>query len=165
MPRSYRSCSIPIVAISLLFATSCTISKTMAFAPLPIHSNSLSRLDITPNTPHHQNYHKNHHKSHHKNYHHNYQCSALSMSNNLNNNNNNFDLSKPTFDLFAFRSIRNDALLQYNTLNQSEPLRINLYLFLTLTLFSLPTINESIGIVGFLYLFMFIFMLTCLKSL
>jgi len=67
------------------------------------------------------------------------------MSNNLNNK---FDLSKPTFDLFAFRSVRNDALLQYSTLNQSEPLRINLYLLLTLTLFAFPTINESVGIIA-----------------
>lgn len=57
---------------------------------------------------------------------------------------NDFDLSKPTFDLFSFRTIRNDALLQYSSLNQSEPLRINLYLILTITLFSFPTISESV---------------------
>lgn len=60
--------------------------------------------------------------------------------------NNRFDLTKPTFDLFALRSVRYDALQQYNTLNQSEPLRINLYLFFALTFFSLPTINESIAV-------------------
>ncbi len=66
-------------------------------------------------------------------------------SNNYNNSENrNFDLSKPTFDLFSLRTIRNDALLQYNALNQSEPLRINLYLILTLTLFSFPTISEAV---------------------
>jgi hypothetical protein len=59
--------------------------------------------------------------------------------------NNQFDLSKPVFDLFALRSIRGDALLRYNTLNQSEPLRINLYAFLALTLFCFPFISEAVG--------------------
>ena len=60
------------------------------------------------------------------------------------NNRSNFDLSKPTFDLFSLRTIRNDALLQYNALNQSEPLRINLYLILTISLFSFPTVSEAV---------------------
>lgn len=34
------------------------------------------------------------------------------------------------FDLYALRTVRGDALAKYNTLNQSEPLRINLWLFL-----------------------------------
>ena len=62
---------------------------------------------------------------------------ALSMA-------NNFDLSRPTFDLFTLRNIRGDALLQYNTLNQSEPLRINLYLLLTFTLLALPSMSEAV---------------------
>mmetsp|Transcript_30529 Transcript_30529/g.35070 ORF Transcript_30529/g.35070 Transcript_30529/m.35070 type:complete len:103 (+) Transcript_30529:411-719(+) len=61
-----------------------------------------------------------------------------------NRNGNNFDLSKPTFDLFSLRTFRNDALLQYSSLNQSEPLRINLYLILTITLFSFPTLSEAV---------------------
>ena len=62
---------------------------------------------------------------------------ALSMA-------NNFDLSRPTFDMFTLRTIRGDALLQYNTLNQSEPLRINLYLLLTFTLLALPSMSEAV---------------------
>jgi hypothetical protein len=62
---------------------------------------------------------------------------SLSMS-------NQFDLSKPTFDPFSLRSVRNDALLQYSSLNQSEPLRINLYLILAVSLFSFPTLSEAV---------------------
>jgi hypothetical protein len=51
---------------------------------------------------------------------------------------NQFDVAKPVFDLFALRSFRGDALLRYNTLNQSEPLRINLYGLLAFALFSAP---------------------------
>jgi len=58
---------------------------------------------------------------------------------------NPFDVSKPVFDLFALRQIRGDALLQYNTLNQSEPLRINIYGLLAVTLFSAPLISEAVG--------------------
>ena len=47
---------------------------------------------------------------------------------------NQFDITKPTFDLLSFRQIRSDALLRYNSLNQSEPLRINLFLLLTASL-------------------------------
>eukprot|EP00568_Trieres_chinensis_P001664 CAMPEP_0183301378 /NCGR_PEP_ID=MMETSP0160_2-20130417/7519_1 /TAXON_ID=2839 ORGANISM="Odontella Sinensis, Strain Grunow 1884" /NCGR_SAMPLE_ID=MMETSP0160_2 /ASSEMBLY_ACC=CAM_ASM_000250 /LENGTH=498 /DNA_ID=CAMNT_0025463989 /DNA_START=172 /DNA_END=1668 /DNA_ORIENTATION=- len=61
-----------------------------------------------------------------------------------NSNPYSFDVSRPTFDLFALRNIRGDALLQYNTLNQSEPLRINLYLLLTLSLFAFPTVSEAV---------------------
>ena len=56
-----------------------------------------------------------------------------------------FDLSKPVFDLFTLRSIRGDALLRYGTLNQSEPLRINLYALLALSLFAFPSLSESVG--------------------
>lgn len=66
-------------------------------------------------------------------------CSALQMSANP------FDVSKPVFDLFALRQIRGDALLQYSTLNQSEPLRINLYGLTAITLFSAPFISEAVG--------------------
>jgi hypothetical protein len=69
----------------------------------------------------------------------------LAASNNNNNNNSNqFDMSKPTFDLLSFRPIRSDALLRYNSLNQSEPLRINLYLFASITLLLYPTWCESV---------------------
>jgi hypothetical protein len=60
------------------------------------------------------------------------------------NNNNQFDMSKPTFDLLSFRPIRSDALLRYNSLNQSEPLRINLYLLLSATLLLYPSWCESV---------------------
>jgi hypothetical protein len=60
--------------------------------------------------------------------------------------NQQFDLSKPVFDLFTFRSIRGDALLRYSTLNQSEPLRINLYGLLALSLFAFPSVvSEAVG--------------------
>jgi hypothetical protein len=62
----------------------------------------------------------------------------------LSSSNGKFDLSKPTFDLFSARFIRNDALLQYSSLNQSEPLRINLYLVLALSLFAFPTLSEAV---------------------
>jgi len=61
-----------------------------------------------------------------------------------NGGSNSFDMSKPTFDLYTFRSIRGDALLRYNSLNQSEPLRINLYLLITASLFSYPAISEAV---------------------
>jgi hypothetical protein len=60
--------------------------------------------------------------------------------------NQQFDLSKPVFDLFTFRSIRGDALLRYSTLNQSEPLRINLFGLLALSLFAFPSgVSEAVG--------------------
>ena len=65
--------------------------------------------------------------------------SALQMSANP------FDVSKPVFDLFALRQIRGDALLQYNTLNQSEPLRINIYGLSAVALFSAPLVSEAVG--------------------
>ncbi|KAL7488763.1 hypothetical protein ACHAW6_014352 [Cyclotella cf. meneghiniana] len=72
---------------------------------------------------------------------------------------NGFDISKPTFDLLSFRLIRSDALLRYNSLNQSEPLRINLFFLSTISLFGypfwcesvtgeLPTLPSSLGAAG-----------------
>lgn len=58
---------------------------------------------------------------------------------------NQFDVTKPVFDLFALRFIRGDALMQYNALNQSEPLRINLYGLLAFTFFSAPFLGEAVG--------------------
>jgi len=69
---------------------------------------------------------------------------AASRASSTNLNMANFDLSKPTFDLFSLRTVRNDALLQYSSLNQSEPLRINLYLFFSVCLFSFPTLSEAV---------------------
>lgn len=59
---------------------------------------------------------------------------------------NGFDVSKPVFDLLTLRQIRGDALLRYTSLNQSEPLRINIYGLLALTLFSAPFTAEAVGI-------------------
>ncbi|KAL7502580.1 hypothetical protein ACHAXN_001170 [Cyclotella atomus] len=60
------------------------------------------------------------------------------------NQRNQFDISKPTFDLLSFRLIRSDALLRYNSLNQSEPLRINLFLLATISLLGYPLWCESV---------------------
>ena len=57
---------------------------------------------------------------------------------------NQFDISKPTFDLLSFRLIRSDALLRYNSLNQSEPLRINLFLLATISFLGYPLWCESV---------------------
>ncbi len=57
---------------------------------------------------------------------------------------NQFDITKPTFDLLSLRSIRSDALLRYNSLNQSEPLRINLFFLATMTLLGYPLWCESV---------------------
>mmetsp|Transcript_31101 Transcript_31101/g.62609 ORF Transcript_31101/g.62609 Transcript_31101/m.62609 type:complete len:511 (+) Transcript_31101:96-1628(+) len=69
---------------------------------------------------------------------------AKKQSTQLCSNNNGFDITKPTFDLLSFRNIRSDALLRYNTLNQSEPLRINLFLLSTVTLLGYPLWSESV---------------------
>lgn len=58
--------------------------------------------------------------------------------------NNQFDVSKPTFDLLSLRNVRGDALLRYNTLNQSEPLRINLYFLLAVSLLAFPSVSEAV---------------------
>ena len=62
----------------------------------------------------------------------------------MSSNGNRFDLSRKVFDLFSLRTIRNDALLQYNALNQSEPLRINLSILLSVALFSYPSLSEAV---------------------
>lgn len=54
-----------------------------------------------------------------------------------------FDISKPVWDLYAFRSVRGDALAKYNSLNQSEPLRINLSALGVFVFLSLPTLLTS----------------------
>ena len=59
-------------------------------------------------------------------------------------NNNQYDITKPTFDLLSFRPIRSDALLRYNSLNQSEPLRINLFILMTVSLLGYPLWCESV---------------------
>ena len=63
---------------------------------------------------------------------------------NSSNGDNSFDISKATFDLYTLRSIRGDALLRYNSLNQSEPLRINLYLIAMVSFFSYPVISQAV---------------------
>ena len=62
----------------------------------------------------------------------------------FNSERNQFDVTKPTFDLYSFRLIRSDALLRYNSLNQSEPLRINLFLLATISLLGYPLWCESV---------------------
>jgi len=63
----------------------------------------------------------------------------------MNNNEGGlYDMSKPVFDLYTFRGVRNDALIRYNSLHQSEPLRINLYLLATITLFSYTSLSEAV---------------------
>ena len=54
-----------------------------------------------------------------------------------------YDISKPVFDLYAFRSVRGDALAKYNSLNQSEPLRINLFGLCILVFLSIPTLSSD----------------------
>lgn len=58
---------------------------------------------------------------------------------------NQFDVTKPVFDLYSLRSIRGDALAKYNSLNQSEPLRINIWGFLALTFFSSPWLSTELN--------------------
>lgn len=56
-----------------------------------------------------------------------------------------FDVSKPVFDLLSLRSVRGDAVVRYDSLNQSEPLRITLYALFGLTFLSAPWLAEPIG--------------------
>lgn len=63
----------------------------------------------------------------------------------LHMSNNQFDISKPVFDLLSLRSVRGDALVRYDALNQSEPLRISLFAILCLTLLAAPSLSEAIG--------------------
>lgn len=55
-------------------------------------------------------------------------------------NNNSFDVSKPAWDWLSLRQVRGDALAKYNSLNQSEPLRINLSALASFTLLVLPSL-------------------------
>jgi hypothetical protein len=56
-----------------------------------------------------------------------------------------FDTSKPVFDPLSLRAVRGDAVVRYDSLNQSEPLRINLYAFFGLTFLSAPWLAGEVG--------------------
>lgn len=56
-----------------------------------------------------------------------------------------YDISKPVFDLLSLRVVRGDAVVRYDSLNQSEPLRIILYGLFGLTFLSAPVLVEAIG--------------------
>jgi hypothetical protein len=58
---------------------------------------------------------------------------------------NQFDVSRPVIDLLSLRTVRGDALVRYNAQNQSEPLRISLYLMLAFVFFAAPSLSESVG--------------------
>jgi hypothetical protein len=58
---------------------------------------------------------------------------------------NQFDISRPVFDLLALRSVRGDAVIRYDALNQSEPLRIILFGILALTCLAAPSLSEAVG--------------------
>lgn len=62
----------------------------------------------------------------------------------MSSSSNQFDMSKPVFDLYSLRSVRGDALTKYNSLNQSEPLRINLAALFTLSFLSSPFLSEDL---------------------
>lgn len=81
-----------------------------------------------------------HHVTKHPN---RYYSSALLLASN--NDDNRFDIAKPIFDLYSFRNIRGDALAKYNSLNQSEPLRINLSALLAFVFFSAPSLVDEIN--------------------
>lgn len=68
----------------------------------------------------------------------------VSLNLESNRKSGSYDISKPIFDLYAFRTVRGDALAKYNSLNQSEPLRINIYAFLTVTLLISPWLAEEL---------------------
>ena len=86
---------------------------------------------------------------------------ALHLSNKNKNKNNNFDsrnsasststydVTKPMFDLYSLRSVRGDALTRYNTLNQSEPLRINILLFVLFVCICAPHLAEEVNGIAF----------------
>lgn len=60
-------------------------------------------------------------------------------------NYNSFDISRPVFDFLSLRNVRGDALVRYNALNQSEPLRISLYFILVFSCGVAPSLSESVG--------------------
>jgi hypothetical protein len=61
------------------------------------------------------------------------------------NMSNQFDITKPTFDLLSLRAVRGDAVVRYDSLNQSEPLRIILFAIFGATSLSAPFLVEAIG--------------------
>jgi hypothetical protein len=68
--------------------------------------------------------------------------SRLCMSS---SNNNQFDISRPTFDLLSLRQMRGDAIVRYDSLNQSEPLRILLFGLFAVAFAIAPTFTEAVG--------------------
>jgi 2'-5' RNA ligase len=56
-----------------------------------------------------------------------------------------FDISRPVFDVLSLRSVRGDALIRYDSLNQSEPLRITLFGLFCATFLVAPTFTEAVG--------------------
>jgi hypothetical protein len=58
---------------------------------------------------------------------------------------NQFDISKPVFDLLSFRSVRGDAVVRYDSMNQSEPLRITLFGLFCISFLIAPTFTEAVG--------------------
>lgn len=57
---------------------------------------------------------------------------------------NQFDVSKPSFDLFSLRTIRGDALIRYDATNQSEPIRIQLFAASCLVSLASPSLVEAL---------------------
>lgn len=111
------------LSLALVGALAASSWHAAAFAPFPVHTLSGRRGLVSRENSHVHS-----------------RSTALQMS-----MNNQFDVSKPTLDLLSLRSIRGDALLQYNTLNQSEPLRINIYGLLAVASFSAPLVSEAVG--------------------
>jgi hypothetical protein len=60
-----------------------------------------------------------------------------------------FDITKPVFDLYSLRQVRGDALAKYSSLNQSEPLRINLAALFALTFAASPFLAPDLAGVPF----------------
>jgi hypothetical protein len=56
-----------------------------------------------------------------------------------------FDIAKPVFDVLSLRSVRGDAVVRYDSLNQSEPLRITLFGIACVTFLIAPTFTETVG--------------------
>jgi hypothetical protein len=56
-----------------------------------------------------------------------------------------FDTTKPVFDLYSLRQVRGDALTKYSSLNQSEPLRINLAALFAFTFASTPFLAPDLA--------------------
>jgi hypothetical protein len=118
------------ILISLFVVYVPSIQHCLAFTPLNAHSPRITKLQPQP-TNNAQPQRTHHH------------APPLSKTR-LFNQRNQFDISKPTFDLLSFRLIRSDALLRYNSLNQSEPLRINLFLLASISLLGYPLWCESV---------------------